>query len=161
MSPGDLIDFIRPPEPPEGADPETRAKFHAALHRHRWNVTLSILALMLYCAWSMTDWGFARAADVDGKIEKAIAPIRDQVDSLKKEQQEQRTIIEKTQELAIENQASDYEGKIVDFKTRQCEAQKTGQEKVVSTWRELVLDYQNRYLKLTHRNFPAPSCADL
>lgn len=111
-----------------------------------------------FASWSISEWGFARAGDVEKKVEQAVGPVRSEIEGLKGEQRQQRTLIEETRLLAIENQAADYEGKIVDFKQRQCKASK---DEAAATWRQLVLDYQNRYLKLTGRNFPAPSCADL
>lgn len=145
---GDLLNFVRPPDTADGK----------AVRRWRSNVAFTLFVFVLFGSWSVTKWGFARAEDIDHKVETAVSPIRHEIEGLKSEQRQQRTLIEETRQLAIENQATDYEGKIVDFKTRMCKASK---EEAASTWRLLVLDYQNRYLKLTGRNFPAPSCADL
>lgn len=146
---------------------EERRVLGNALFRYGWRVAL--FAFVIWSFGGFARWGlgggFAIASQVDGqvdaKVAAAVAPIKSDVESLKKEQQQQRTILEKTQELAVENQANDYEGKILDFMTRQCEAKKAGQLNVVSTWRALVSDYQARYLKLTGRSFPAPSCSEL
>ncbi len=144
----DVLDLFRPPD---NADAR-------AVRRWRSNVASGLMFGFVVGAWALSDWGFARAGDVEKKVEQAVGPVRSEIEGLKGEQRQQRALIEETRLLAIENQAADYEGKIVDFKTRQCKASK---DEAAATWRTLVLDYQNRYLKLTGRNFPAPSCADL
>lgn len=54
----DLLSFIRPPE---DATPKQ-------LKRWRWNVALSLLAGFLFCCWSLSPWGYAKASEVDDKI---------------------------------------------------------------------------------------------
>jgi hypothetical protein len=84
--------------------------------------------------------------------------MRKEMAAIQAEQQTQCTLLEQTREMVITSQAADYEARIIEFKSRMCKAQS---DDAVATWRALVLDYQNRYLALTGRNFPTPSCADL
>ncbi len=72
-----LLNFLRPPE---DASPKS-------IRRWNFNVSITMLILGGFCIFSVSPYGFAWAGDmrqVDQKIEKAVAPTNQKLDSLAK-----------------------------------------------------------------------------
>lgn len=75
----DIIDFLRPPLE---ADPKKQ-------HLWQTNVSITLGFMVAFCFWSLTKYGFALADDVQGRVEKAVEPLRVEIATIKKVQAEQ------------------------------------------------------------------------
>jgi hypothetical protein len=93
------IDWIRPPELAEGSTPEARARHRNAINRYRWNVSMCVLALMAFCVWTLTDWGFARASEVDQRVQRALAPLQSEITNIQDAQTKQGAQLDKQNEI--------------------------------------------------------------
>ena len=89
MSARDFIDWIRPPDLSDGASDDEKAAHRNDVNRYRWNVTLSILGLFTFAAWALTDWGFARASEIDPRVKRALEPLQAEIAAIKKAQSDQ------------------------------------------------------------------------
>lgn len=83
-----VLDWLRPPEPPGGSSPETCAKYRRSVNRWRWNVCLSLLGIFIFLVWAFAG-GFARAGDVDQRVQKAIEPLKLEITTIKDAQAKQ------------------------------------------------------------------------
>jgi septal ring factor EnvC (AmiA/AmiB activator) len=85
----DIIDFVRPPDTADGR----------AIRRWRSNVAMILIAGFLYCAWSLTGWGFARASDINEHVQKTIEPLKTEITEIKQAQVKQGEQLRRTEQI--------------------------------------------------------------
>lgn len=143
-----LVDFIRPPE---DATPRQ-------VNRWRWNVMMTLLALIGFAAWAASPWGFAYAADIDRKISKAIEPIQGQLtaqgNQLTLMSQQLDQTAEDTKEVLIELLATKIRSAVVS----RCAAVGSLERERLT---QQIESLERQYMKRAGERYPLPRCDEL
>jgi septal ring factor EnvC (AmiA/AmiB activator) len=153
-----IFDWIRPPEPPEGASPAELAKYRNAVNRYRWNVSLTLVGVVAVLSWSVTPWGFALASDVDKKVAAAIDPFNRKLQELSGKLDDNARETQQLQQAVQSLTISSLEAKLVDTQIRKCRADSDSAREY---FRGLVLEYERQYEAIRHTRFNTPACKDL
>lgn len=117
--------------------------------------------IAMFWGWPLVGglvWGSELDKKITAQIEVATAPLKADLEQVKANQAQQKGAIEDQRRLIVAGIAERYEAQIVDYKTKMCKAET---DEARATWRDLVLEYQRRYVDLTGKQFLSPGCAEL
>ena len=114
-----------------------------------WIVTFSFFAMGWFGFMGLS--GFAKADEVDRKINAAAIPITVTLASITRKVDEQAAAA-REQTLQLLRVA------IVDAQVKKCHA---GKSETAAIYRQMVLDAQEKYYQIAQQTYAAPACADL
>lgn len=135
----EILNFIRPPEDADWKH----------VNRWRWNVTLTLLAIVI--AVALLSRTVAFAGDVDKKISAAIEPIA-------KEQRAQGEKIDKVTRLLTEQLAATVAAQIRLTISKRCKTQGFVEREELNRERDRL---QQQYREYKGELYSEPQCGDL
>lgn len=74
--------LLSPPSLPQSDEPSEQRSYRRAMHRWTVRVSFAVLVFGLAASWSLSPWGFAKAADLKAQVDAAVLPISKQVAEL-------------------------------------------------------------------------------
>lgn len=141
----DLLDFIRPPE-----DAQWKS-----VNRWRWNVTIVTAVTVLGLGWGYGPRGFARAGDIDKKIETVV---ESKLAPVVKEQKEQRALLDKVSNLLTDQLSATVAAQIRLNISKRCKTTDFNEREELAREKDRL---QGQYKSYAGEYYREPSCADL
>lgn len=141
----DLLNFIRPPE-----DAEWKS-----VNRWRWNICLIVTILVVGMGWAFSPKGFAKAGDIDKKIETAI---EQKLAPVVKEQKEQRALLDKVSNLLTDQLSATVAAQIRLNISKRCKTTDFSEREELAREKDRL---QGQYKSYANEYYREPSCADL
>lgn len=150
--------FLRPPDLPQNDTPEEHMKYRRSLAKWSTKVAVVIGVFAVAGAWALSPIGFARAADVQQQITKALEPIQDEAAKLKSEIVEIKTIQARDSRRLAVSLSNGVASEIRSLRLKICKGLPT--EDRDRHWREIGR-LQDEYSELRGAPYNVPSCGEL
>lgn len=134
--------------------------------RHALAVACSLGALVLFVLpamlWAVPKLGsLAWSSEIDRKIEAAVAPIRQDIENIKKKDiQEIKDAVKLSNDAARDIKASLLASSILNARRQQCDAITSGAP--ARYWSDRLIELKGEYRRLTGEQFDLPqTCAEI
>lgn len=157
-----LLTILRPPDPPQSDTKDEIKKYNTRLHRYYFNVSITLMSLIILSAWAASPIGFARAQNIRPQIDDALKPVKEDISKL----QDAVIAVTKSQEtntkrLAI-SLANSVAGEIRLLASKRCkERGPTGNAQERERLTKEIDRKQDEYYELRGSYYAIPNCEDL
>jgi hypothetical protein len=141
----DLLNFVRPPE-----DADWKS-----VNRWRWNVCLTLAALVIGMGWAFSPKGFAWAGDIDKKIEQVV---EEKLSPVVKEQKEQRALLDNVSRLLTDQLSATVAAQIRLNISKRCKTTDFLAREELAREKDRL---QGQYRSYAGEYYREPSCSDL
>jgi hypothetical protein len=150
--------MLQPPTPPTSSDPKDWREYLGSVSRYHFVVSLAVLSLLIGALWAMSPMGFARAGNIDERINAALVPI-------KAKQEEVEGVIHRIDDLQKRDSlrlavslGNSVSADIRLIVAKRCQERDPGERERL--WREIE-KRQDEYKIYREQSYPLPSCAEL
>lgn len=143
--------FFRPPDLPQADDPLEQRRYRAKLAMWQTRIAVAVTVLCIGVAVAITPLGFARASDIQSKIDAAVKPLEQKVANIE-------AIQARDSKRLATSLANGIASEIRFIQSKRCKLLDPAERE--SMWREIERK-QEEYTELLGHKYEMLKCEDL
>lgn len=150
--------FLRPPDLPQDDSDAEHKKYRLRMARWSTKVAVVMGVFVVAVAWALSPIGFARAGDMQSKIDEALKPLQQQQTELKAQVAEVKAIQARDSKRLAVSLSNGVASEIRSLRLKICKG--LPNEDRDRYWRE-ISRLQDEYSELRGASYNVPSCGEL